>query len=344
MVKQVYPYPFADEWRYQDPRTLNFRERLMQQRGIIPNSSRHVNYPKFKGTVPAYYEYLQYIPLVPHAFFIPVVRTTFTALTGRTIHPIAMFFIMWMVLYNMFSQFGDHLNKLALKFGYLDGETERDSIGREHVPKMFSEMVQGISLRAGIAVLFAYDRNEPFNLSWWLPLQVAAMSIIADFVYYWVHRMTHESDSMWYLHRLHHTTKHPNFLLLGYADEPQEFFDAVASPLIMHMLYPVSFDTFAVWTVLYLSIETMGHAGLRMYYPTILASPFLRPFGLELTLEDHDLHHRMGWRKSFNYSKQTLLWDELFGTRGERLETKNDNVDWDSTPGQWLERQQSIPQ
>lgn len=45
--------------------------------------------------------------------------------------------------------------------------------------------------------------------------------------------------------------------------------------------------------------EAMGHSGLRAFVPTALASTFLQPFGLELEIEDHDLHHRHGWRKSF---------------------------------------------
>lgn len=334
-----YPHPFADEWRYEDPSTMNFPERLVRKRGLIPVSSRHANIPKYTGKVPVYGVLAQLPYLIPFAIAPSAIRVVFTAFTGRTIHSVGMFFIAWFVYYAMFGRYGDHLNNLALKFGYLDGNVERDSIARGQVPKMFQQMLTGISMRAAMLVFLAYDRDEPLNLSLWLPLQLCAMSIIADFMYYWVHRLTHEVDWLWYLHRLHHTTKHPNFLLLSYADEPQEIFDALASPIFMYMLYPVSFDTLAIWTVLYLSIETMGHAGLRIYYPPVLTTPFLRPFGLEVVLEDHDLHHRMGWRKSFNYSKQSGIWDALFGTRGERIETYDENVDWDSSLDEWLTKQ-----
>jgi sterol desaturase/sphingolipid hydroxylase (fatty acid hydroxylase superfamily) len=46
-----------------------------------------------------------------------------------------------------------------------------------------------------------------------------------------------------------------------------------------------------------------------------------------LIIEDHDLHHRKGYRKSSNYGKQTMLWDRLFGTKTPRLESEN--VDFD---------------
>ncbi|WFD31083.1 hypothetical protein MSPP1_002115, partial [Malassezia sp. CBS 17886] len=52
---------------------------------------------------------------------------------------------------------------------------------------------------------------------------------------------------------------------------------------------------------------------------------------LELVVEDHDLHHRFGWKHSENYGKQTRLWDKWFGTHGERLETRDDRVDWSTT-------------
>ncbi|KAG6014635.1 hypothetical protein E4U41_004795, partial [Claviceps citrina] len=47
-----------------------------------------------------------------------------------------------------------------------------------------------------------------------------------------------------------------------------------------------------------------------------------------LVVEDHDLHHRQGWRASGNYGKQTRLWDRVFGTCMDRVETNVENVDF----------------
>lgn len=57
-------------------------------------------------------------------------------------------------------------------------------------------------------------------------------------------------------------------------------------------------------------------------------SVLLRPFGCEIAIEDHDLHHRHGWQRSYNYGKQSRLWDSLFGTTGDRYETCESNIDW----------------
>lgn len=101
--------------------------------------------------------------------------------------------------------------------------------------------------------------------------------------------------------------------------------------------------------------EAMGHSGLRASAPATPASSFLEPFGLELNIEDHDLHHRNGWRKSFKYAssflprlryihsvlilepltplaysygKQTKMWDTLFGTARPRIECVPENMGW----------------
>lgn len=49
---------------------------------------------------------------------------------------------------------------------------------------------------------------------------------------------------------------------------------------------------------------------------------------MELCLEDHDLHHRQGWKKSGNYGKQTRMWDVIFGTCKPRIESQDQYIDW----------------
>jgi hypothetical protein len=57
-------------------------------------------------------------------------------------------------------------------------------------------------------------------------------------------------------------------------------------------------------------------------------APLMKMIGCELVLEDHDLHHRNGWRMSGNYGKVTRLWDRIFGTCMDRIESNWDNVDY----------------
>lgn len=74
---------------------------------------------------------------------------------------------------------------------------------------------------------------------------------------------------------------------------------------------------FAIAYLLY--VEALGHSGIRAMWPHPLLGMVLRPLGMELAVEDHDLHHRFG-KSGKNYGKQTRIWDRIFGTIGERIE------------------------
>lgn len=68
------------------------------------------------------------------------------------------------------------------------------------------------------------------------------------------------------------------------------------------------------------TVEILGHTGIRCDWALPITGPILRPLGLALEIEDHDLHHRYG-RSGRNYSKGSLIWDRLFGTAAPRLES-----------------------
>jgi sterol desaturase/sphingolipid hydroxylase (fatty acid hydroxylase superfamily) len=146
----------------------------------------------------------------------------------------------------------------------------------------------------------------------------------------------HDWESLWKYHRTHHLTKHPNPLLTLYADSEQEIMDIAGIPFMTwatmrFMGMPMGFYE---WWVCYMYVvfsELAGHSGLR-----VLASPpstltwLLRYGGVELVIEDHDLHHRKGWKKSGNYGKQTRLWDWMFGTCRDRIECLPANIDYNT--------------
>jgi len=122
--------------------------------------------------------------------------------------------------------------------------------------------------------------------------------------------------------------KHPTWVLSGFAGLEQDIFDVIVIPVLAALTYKIDFFTWWICTAYITHTEAMGHSGLRACVPATPASSFLQPFGLELNIEDHDLHHRNGWRKSFNYGKQTKMWDTLFGTARPRIECVPENVAW----------------
>lgn len=149
-----------------------------------------------------------------------------------------------------------------------------------------------------------------------------------DFWFYMYHRACHELDALWKLHRTHHLTKHPIPVLASFSDLEQEIIEVVVVPCASYFtlkyLFGMPMEFFEWWIcqAYILFEEILGHSGLRVYAvaPSVI-SPILCYFGCELVIEDHDLHHRKGWRKSYNYGKQTRLWDCLFGTTAPRLES-----------------------
>ena len=174
-------------------------------------------------------------------------------------------------------------------------------------------------------------------MSWaWLPLEIGLYGIVLDFWFYWYHRLMHDVSFLWKFHRTHHLTKHPNPLLAAYADHEQEFFDMVCVPMMTYFTLklvglPMGFYEWWICHNYVAFAEVFGHSGLRMHLtvPSTL-SWLLQMFECEIVIEDHDLHHRKGWRKSHNYGKQTRLWDRIFGTCTERIESVEDNVDYEN--------------
>ncbi|KAM3444222.1 hypothetical protein MY4824_000111 [Beauveria thailandica] len=84
------------------------------------------------------------------------------------------------------------------------------------------------------------------------------------------------------------------------------------------------FDLYHWWVcqAYVLFSESTAHSGVRLLLnpPATLGWLWDR-FDLALAVEDHGMHHRRGSKKSFDYGKQTRVWDRLFGTVYPREET-----------------------
>ena len=59
-------------------------------------------------------------------------------------------------------------------------------------------------VRPAIPVFLAYDRNvSPLaGIDMWTPLRMIGYTIALDLPFYCYHRMTHELNSLWWVHRL----------------------------------------------------------------------------------------------------------------------------------------------
>jgi sterol desaturase/sphingolipid hydroxylase (fatty acid hydroxylase superfamily) len=104
-----------------------------------------------------------------------------------------------------------------------------------------------------------------------------------------------------------------------WADDYQDALEWAIIPFLAYQVIHLSFAELWLASGYTLYVEALGHSGIRAYWPHPLLTPVLKPFGMELAIEDHDLHHRYG-RGGKNYGKQTRVWDVVFGTVAPREE------------------------
>jgi sterol desaturase/sphingolipid hydroxylase (fatty acid hydroxylase superfamily) len=268
-----------------------------------------------------------------------MVHQSFVSLTGYQFHPVIAFIYYYQAARLFAFRELRSIRELGLKHGFLDGDKhERDGIPDAGVGKALLSVVLAGFLRPLFSVYLTYNKSEaPLSLNWtWVFVEVSLYSVVVDFWYYWYHRLMHDVNGLWKYHRTHHLTKHPSLLLTIYADSEQEFFDIVGIPLMAFytmrlMGFPMGFYEWHISQLYVLFAEVAGHSGLRIHacVPNSM-SWLMRIFDMELVIEDHDLHHRKGWRKSHNYGKQTRVWDRIFGTCGERIESVDSNVDYEN--------------
>ncbi|KAF6802515.1 fatty acid hydroxylase superfamily protein [Colletotrichum musicola] len=333
--------PMQSTWRLWDRRSWNYHHWIIERLGL-----QHVDLNQ-KVPVHDKHDPVPYVPhwqfhkwILFHAFIPLAIQQSFVSLFGFNLHPVAAFVFYSAAIKLIAIHQINIMRDMGHLYGFLDGDKhERDGVPDRSVKKVLQSLVSTSTFRSMMAVIIAYRRHEaPNSLNWKLaPLEIGLYGVVLDFWFYWYHRIMHEVESLWKYHRTHHMTKHPNPLLTLFADSEQEFWDIAGIPLLTYMTLrfmglPMGFYDWWLCQQYVIFTELSGHSGLRIYAttPTPFAYP-LRWFNCDLVLEDHDLHHRQGWKKSGNYGKHTRLWDRLFGTCMDRIECPDENIDYSNT-------------
>ncbi|CAO1633461.1 unnamed protein product [Sympodiomycopsis kandeliae] len=271
----------------------------------------------------------------PRAVAPVILHWLYWQLTGDVGHPM-MAFLYYVVCFKATGISTIRLwHQLGQEYGYLDGEKKRDGVPDDSAVKIFVSLLNTSIGRSLMLILLSYDRALAPTLGWNLILQVGMYPIILDFWFYIYHRSMHESNFLWKFHRTHHLTKHPNTILTLFADAEQELFDIIVMPVLTYLtmsqipLLQMNFYEWWVCSMYQATIEIGGHSGVRIFVgPFIAGLGLLEPIGMGLIIEDHDLHHRKGYKTSGNYGKQTRVWDRLFGTIIPREECIEGQVDF----------------
>ena len=151
------------------------------------------------------------------------------------------------------------------------------------------------------------------NLVYFIPISFA-FEFILDFFHYGTHRLLHHKYFYAYLHKKHHTFKHPISIISFYQD-PIDLCITVSIPTILSLLLipHVSYFEFQLLMVYKVFSEISGHTGKKLAptgcFPQLIWLP--RSLSIELYTEDHDSHHSLN---NCNYAKRFSFWDKVFGT------------------------------
>lgn len=324
-------------WR-KDPSNWSIAHKLLNRVDVFSSyDDREIPVFSVDHSVPYLPDWKAQCWVLFHAFAVLGIHQAYVSIMGQNLSRIsallfysAAYKINAIILVRLFRRLG-HV------YGFFDGEKHaRDGVPDNGVGKTLMSLISTTTLRPMMTTLLVYQPEEaPSSIKWlWLIAEIGAYSLILDFYFYWYHRAMHEFDGLWQYHRTHHLTKHPIALLSAFADTEQEVFDIIVCPLATFttmklMGFPMGFYEWWICYEYVIFAEAIGHSGVRISMsPPSTVSPLLRLAGCELVIEDHDLHHRKGWRKSHNYGKQTRLWDRMFGTCGDRIEAKPNNIDY----------------
>ncbi|MEM9398641.1 MAG: sterol desaturase family protein [Verrucomicrobiota bacterium] len=142
--------------------------------------------------------------------------------------------------------------------------------------------------------------RQSLGLGW----QVVVGYITITFIYYWWHRLRHNSSFFWRLcHQLHHSPQRLEVLMSFYKHPVEIMLNGLLSSTISYVLLGASPQAATLVTLATGVAETFYHWDIKT--PFWLGPFFQRP-------ESHRVHHQRAHHTN-NYS-DIPLWDMLFNT------------------------------
>jgi len=177
----------------------------------------------------------------------------------------------------------------------------------------FMSVVWGalFGLVTSLIYLWAYELAPykiPMNVLWaWVILL-----FVDDFAYYWFHRISHEVRFFWNFHVVHHSSNQYNLSVAV----RQSWFSGIA-----HWVFylPIAFLGFPLW-----AFATMH--GLNLIYQFWIHTKLVGKLGFLEKILNTPSHHRVhhGVNNQYldkNYAGIFIIWDKIFGTFVEEIET-----------------------
>jgi len=139
-----------------------------------------------------------------------------------------------------------------------------------------------------------------------LTVQVLMGVVIAEFAFYWAHRIAHEWPPLWHFHAVHHSVKKLWVVNTGrfhFIDSLKSILPGMA--ILLAFGAPMEVLTWLSAITAYIGMLTHCNVEMRLgFLSAIFNTPAL-----------HRWHHSMDVREgNKNYGENLMLWDWIFGT------------------------------
>jgi len=163
----------------------------------------------------------------------------------------------------------------------------------------------GITLVGGLTWNRWLQGRSVFNVGGWPDGAAVALTyFVSTFIYYWWHRIRHESPFWWRVaHQIHHSASRLEILTSFYKHPLEIALDSILSAVICYPLMGCTASQGAAYIVIVAVAEMFYHWNVRT--PRWIGTIVQRP-------ESHRLHHRR-FHHTRNYG-DLALWDWMFGT------------------------------
>lgn len=170
--------------------------------------------------------------------------------------------------------------------------------------------VGGLLIRLGSLAVIAliFERTGSLGVGTSLPLwlQIPLVLLTADFMLWLAHRITHAVPWLWQFHRIHHSSRHLDWLAAYRVHPVDQIIDStfMALPSLLLGFSPLAL---LLYSVMYQWHSILLHSNVRMSLgplERVIATPRF-----------HHWHHAdQPEAYDRNFGGQLVIWDRLFGT------------------------------
>lgn len=154
-----------------------------------------------------------------------------------------------------------------------------------------------------------------------LLIQVIAYALLADFLTYWLHRLSHAWRPLWRLHLVHHSDVDLDFSV-SFRFHPLERVLDIPIVMLTAVLLGIDLVTILLFNVAYSFFAFFPHSDIKV--PPRL-DKFLAWF--ICTPNVHRIHHSNQMEETnSNYGDIFTFWDRLFGTYREASAERHEHI------------------